>query len=107
MAVQVAQAAAGEGAASGGGPGAPIAEEEVRGPHASLAVRLQVCHTPNVCMLAPAQECSTLFMTLLSGASLGLCLSAEVVCWKSNQWRESKGTSCSGRPLPLPSDFHQ
>lgn len=39
---QVAQAAAAEGAP--GPAAAAVSEEEVRGPHASLAVRLQVCH---------------------------------------------------------------
>jgi DNA polymerase delta subunit 1 len=40
---QVAQAAAADGAP---GAASAVSEEEVRGPHASLAVRLQVCLSP-------------------------------------------------------------
>ena len=73
---QVAQAAAAEGAP--GPAAAAVSEEEVRGPHASLAVRLQVCHASGqltVHFLAGRHTCGlqrclfwmrTLYLPLLS-----------------------------------------
>lgn len=80
----MAQAAAAEGAPSGGGgPSGPVAEEEVRGPHASLAVRLQVCSAPAVCLLAPLEQNLMVFTRF--DDPLG-ATSGSVVFWQKVYW---------------------